>query len=1005
MSLIAKFLRQKPSLNPKESFWQELVRNVEWSDGFCLIFLFSPKPNVADEFRERLANKFSHSTEQLQCISPSENFSKEDLVSHIITQLNELSEIGQNTNAPIWVELDRNTTTQAISILFARINERRELLRNHLHRPVIFILPSGYKQQLRELSPDLWSIRDYSFNLGDLEEIYKKTLADTILKKLSTFTQWHIENICALFSGFHRHYNKHIIYEHRVFNVRGLRTMGTFTIELEQVFVELRIAPSTNIHQANFDPVSAKKLAGNRPIWDFLQLKKPQERRVLAIIGAPGCGKTTLLQHIALTLATRKQRHYAFVPLLLFLRHHVKQIIADEPPTLHEVAQDYFYKPEKQLNPPPRWFKQQLENGKCLVLLDGLDEIAERQQRQAVSAWVDQQIINYPHCHFIITSRPQGYFDAPLQQAMLLEVQAFNTKQVKRFIHNWYLANEVTAFGGKIDDGVRYKARDAADDLLNRLRGLPALSELTVNPLLLTMIAMVHRYRGQLPGRRVELYAEICDVLLGHWQEGKGLQDSLTAAQKRVALQPLAAEMMQRKLRDILTDEAMHIITKPLKRVGLSDQFIQSFLKDLQASSGLFLEGEVGEWRFAHLTFQEYLAAAYFLEQRIELEWNAIVNESWWHETLRLYAAQGDATLLVQACLDQNNVTSLTLATDLVEEARELDKTVRKQVESLLIDDLESNDRQPSKFAAEVRLNRRLKSLLRIDEQREIDLDYITCAEYQLFLDEKRAGGEYYQPDHWTEYTFPKGAAQEPIRGVRVEDAEEFCVWLTQRQGDEIAYRLPLPLEIQDYPPKRVYNNLATWCKKKYLFFKNLKNKGQTILLINNVEYLIVGDIALLRARDIAIAYARDISRADTRALARARYLAGYLARYSDLNHIYHAIEDNNLKDAKKLTQAIMLQKTETAPTRQQLAGIISELLTCATAETFLEARQAWRQYLVILTEYILSDDHHLHYNLSCDKEKLLTLKEWLEMIIKREKGELPALEGIRIVRERKNSE
>ncbi|MEU7661934.1 hypothetical protein AB0B60_26120, partial [Streptomyces lincolnensis] len=32
------------------------------------------------------------------------------------------------------------------------------------------------------------------------------------------------------------------------------------------------------------------------------------------------------------------------------------------------------------------------------------------------------------------------------------------------------------------------------------------------NPLLLTMIANVHRYRGQLPGSRAELYAEMCDA-------------------------------------------------------------------------------------------------------------------------------------------------------------------------------------------------------------------------------------------------------------------------------------------------------------------------------------------------------------------------------------------------------------------------------------------------------------------------------------------------------------
>jgi predicted NACHT family NTPase len=56
---------------------------------------------------------------------------------------------------------------------------------------------------------------------------------------------------------------------------------------------------------------------------------------------------------------------------------------------------------------------------------------------------------------------------------------------------------------------------------------------MALNPLLLTMIATVHCYRGALPGRRVELYDEICDVLLGKRSEYKGIIEPLTAHQKK----------------------------------------------------------------------------------------------------------------------------------------------------------------------------------------------------------------------------------------------------------------------------------------------------------------------------------------------------------------------------------------------------------------------------------------------------------------------------------------
>ncbi|RKZ79025.1 MAG: hypothetical protein DRR19_25535, partial [Candidatus Parabeggiatoa sp. nov. 1] len=491
---------------------------------------------------------------------------------------------------------------------------------------------------IRDIVANDWTQRIATFIggiavvVGFLSYLSKKFPKNTLSTEISaTKRLW--------FSGFSRRYNKHVIFEHRVFNVRGLRTQGTFMLKLEKVFVELRIAHSHNPQQASVNPILAKELADNHPIWDFLRFNKKRpndDTLVFAVIGAPGCGKTTLLQHIALAFAAKQHRRYglsAYVPLLLFLRQHV-QTIVEKSSNLADLAYAHFNDTNKypNLNPPPGWFAQPLQNGKCLILLDGLDEVADLQQRRAVSAWVDQQIINYPRCRFIITSRPQGYLTAPVEQANVLEVQSFNARQVRRFVHAWYLANEVISFGSE-DDGVRNKAKQEAEDLLQRLRAMPTLSDLTVNPLLLTMIAMVHRYRGQLPGRRVELYAEICDVLLGHWRQARGIQDNLTAAQKRVALQPLAAEMMKRKIRDIRTDKAMQIINKPLKRVGLKGESVQKFLSDVQASSGLLLESEVGEWRFAHLTFQEYLAAACLLEQKTKLDWNAAVNDSWWHET------------------------------------------------------------------------------------------------------------------------------------------------------------------------------------------------------------------------------------------------------------------------------------------------------------------------------------------------------------------------------------
>jgi hypothetical protein len=89
----------------------------------------------------------------------------------------------------------------------------------------------------------------------------------------------------------------------------------------------------------------------------------------------------------------------------------------------------------------------------------------------------------------------------------------------------------------------------------------------------------------------------------------------------------------------------------------------------------------------------------------------------------------------------------------------------------------------------------------RIDENTYIDDTLVTCAEYQLFIDEMREQGKYYQPDHWswTSYKFPEGQAREPILGVRFSDAKFFCEWLTQRKNLEWIFRLPSQTEAISY--------------------------------------------------------------------------------------------------------------------------------------------------------------------------------------------------------------
>ncbi|MDX9990863.1 MAG: NACHT domain-containing protein [Anaerolineales bacterium] len=509
----------------------------------------------------------------------------------------------------------------------------------------------------------------------------------------------------SFFSGYQKKYFEYVVYQHRVFDVKGLTTQGPYNLELEKVYVELSVDPTPlPMKKGNTNPIQnlpEELRSGTHTIWEYVNSKGSNGHNY-AILGAPGSGKTTLVKFIALSLAApahrrRKMGIPSVLPVLLFLRDHVTEIVANPNAALAPLLQEQFKRREAPI-PPTGWLEKQLQDGKCLIMLDGLDEVADPENRRKMVAWVEEKMKAHGKNRFLLTSRPHGYQSNPMEGVTVLQVRPFSTKQVEKFAHNWYLANEIMS-SQKDDPGVREAARSGANDLLQRIRSNSSLSDLTVNPLLLTMIATVHRYRSSLPGRRVELYAEIAEVFLGKRQQARGVQLNLTPAQKIRVLRELAYEMMVRETREIATVSAVTTVIEPLSSVSPKTK-PDEFLTDVENSSGLLVEMESGKYSFSHLTFQEYLASLHIIETQQTAILVEKVGQSWWHETIRLYCAQADASPIVSACLEKLTPQTLSLAMECLEEAREVSASVRGQFETTLDEALESDHPEIQKLAA-----------------------------------------------------------------------------------------------------------------------------------------------------------------------------------------------------------------------------------------------------------------------------------------------------------------
>ncbi len=222
--------------------------------------------------------------------------------------------------------------------------------------------------------------------LGFISRVWENLQSKWVVRVADWCDYW----VQTRLSRYRKRYYDYVGYHHRDFDVRGLSIRGTYKLELDQVFVDLSI-DTTIIQKATVNPVPQALRQGSHSIWDFLGSLLLHGQH-FAIIGPPGSGKTTLLKHIALTMVSQhrspipsqRERPQRKLPILLFLRDHTSAIgkaaSEDLPFTLIDALHDHLKKWGQPL-PPPGWFQRQLQLGRCLVLLDGLDEVADAQQR------------------------------------------------------------------------------------------------------------------------------------------------------------------------------------------------------------------------------------------------------------------------------------------------------------------------------------------------------------------------------------------------------------------------------------------------------------------------------------------------------------------------------------------------------------------------------------------------------------------------------------------------
>lgn len=373
---------------------------------------------------------------------------------------------------------------------------------------------------------------------------------------------------------------------------------------------------------------------GNREEFDRWMMGEIKERitglavfekhQKLVVFGKPGAGKTTFMKYLAMSCLAGKF-HGELVPIFVTLKVYAETKGA---PSL----QEYIFAELQQRKVSQDAIERLLESGRVLILLDGLDEVRQEDDRR-----VEQDIKKFSRDwlqnRFAITCRIAAR-EYQFEKFTEVEVADFDDGQIETFVNNWF----------------KGKDEPKAARLLEKLQNNQPVQELAKSPLLLTLLCLVFADRNDLPPKRSELYKEGLEVLMKKWDAKRNIEREqiykhLSPQNKEDMLGQIAfntfikgeyffrQEDLQHQIKDYICNLPEADGDPEVLRVDS-----EVVLKAIEHHHGLLVERARNIYSFSHLTFQEYFTAREIERERKLEDLMQHITEPRWEEVFLLTA-------------------------------------------------------------------------------------------------------------------------------------------------------------------------------------------------------------------------------------------------------------------------------------------------------------------------------------------------------------------------------
>lgn len=359
-----------------------------------------------------------------------------------------------------------------------------------------------------------------------------------------------------------------------------------------------------NIYKYGLDSIEAIRLE------DFFDYGSK-----IVLIGAAGLGKSTTLNYI---FCKYEELYKAFALKIKIDLKEYAHDIGDEKKDLLWCITSEFRKKIKRakmsFDDTERLLTSYLENGKCLLILDALDEIPTQKIRNKVRDEIGNFCEIYYLNRFIISTREAGYLKNRFDDSFLhIKINEFDGKQIQQYSKNWYCSyyeqKGFKEFWNKFDEEVERA----------RCQGLIR------NPIVLILALIIFDIEKNLPNKRVEFYKKCIETFLTVREDRKAAYILSEKTKNILGMDSVVPKIAHYKFSHINENVGYRFSYNELKeavyeaievddRINWSDS-VKQYSEYLVERTELIRETDEDTLDFAHKTFYEYFLAVYFTKE------------------------------------------------------------------------------------------------------------------------------------------------------------------------------------------------------------------------------------------------------------------------------------------------------------------------------------------------------------------------------------------------------